>query len=345
MLDGGEKAVPDLASGYRPIWEDIDLMKRMTRVTLWMLALLALTAACTTPVVNVAPATSSASDPVAGDASEDTSDPAPTATVTSEPLAALVNGEQIPMAAYEQQVALYEASMVSAGQDLTTSEGQEAMAQGRQWVLDLMIEQKLIEHAAAREGIVVGDEEVDTTIQALREEIGNEDFDAWLAQEDLSLEQMRERLRSDMVATQMANRIAESVPARAEHVHARHILVDTEEEARRILGQLQAGADFVTMAQTYSQDASTRDVGGDLGFFPRGVLTSAEVEQAALALQPGQLSDVVQSELGYHIVQVVDRNPDQEISPEDLRLLKDQAVRSWLDELRTSADIQVFVTP
>jgi parvulin-like peptidyl-prolyl isomerase len=86
-------------------------------------------------------------------------------------------------------------------------------------------------------------------------------------------------------------------------------------------------------------------VGGDLGFFPRGVLTSETVENAAFALQPGQVSEPVQSELGYHIVQVVDRNPDQEIAPENLRLLKDQAVRAWLDDLRASADIQVFVTP
>jgi parvulin-like peptidyl-prolyl isomerase len=311
-----------------------------------MLALGVLMAACATPVPNVPQATAAAPD--AGDAaspSDAASADTPEPTATGEPQAAVVNGESISMASYEQQVALYEASMVAAGQDLSTSEGKEAMSQGRQWVLNLMIEQTLIEQAAAREGILVGDDEVDATIASLREEIGEEDFNTWLAQEDLTLEQMQERLRSDMIATQMANRIAEAVPARAEHVHARHILVDTEEEARRILSQLQAGGDFVSLAQTYSQDVSTRDVGGDLGFFPQGVLTSDEVEQAAFALQPGQLSDVVQSELGYHIVQVVDRNPDQEISPENLRLLKDQAVRSWLDELRASADIQVFVTP
>jgi parvulin-like peptidyl-prolyl isomerase len=311
-----------------------------------MLALGVLMAACATPVPNVPQATAAAPD--AGDAaspSDAASADTPEPTATGEPQAAVVNGESISMASYEQQVALYEASMVAAGQDLSTSEGKEAMSQGRQWVLNLMIEQTLIEQAAAREGILVGDDEVDATIASLREEIGEEDFNTWLAQEDLTLEQMQERLRSDMIATQMANRIAEAVPARAEHVHARHILVDTEEEARRILSQLQAGGDFVSLAQTYSQDVSTQDVGGDLGFFPQGVLTSDEVEQAAFALQPGQLSDVVQSELGYHIVQVVDRNPDQEISPENLRLLKDQAVRSWLDELRASADIQVFVTP
>jgi len=76
---------------------------------------------------------------------------------------------------------------------------------------------------------------------------------------------------------------------------------------------------------------------------PRGILTSPEVEEAAFALQPGQISGVIHSALGYHIVQVVDRVPDQEISAENLRLLRDRAVREWLDGLRQQADIQIFV--
>jgi peptidyl-prolyl cis-trans isomerase C len=271
--------------------------------------------------------------------------PAPAATATAEPLAALVNGRAIPLDVYERQVARYEASMVIAGEDPNTAEGRAALAQGRQWVLDLMVEQTLIEQQAEVEGLVVTDAEVDATIEALRTDIGEEAFNEWLAQEEMDLDEMRDRLRGDMIATQMANRIAERVPAQAEHVHARHIVVATEEEARRLLGQLQAGSDFATLARTSSQDVSTRDLGGDLGFFPQGVLTSREVEAAAFALQPGQLSDVIQSDLGYHIVQVVERVPDRDIEPESLRLLRDQAVGEWLDHLRTSADIQIFVTP
>jgi parvulin-like peptidyl-prolyl isomerase len=156
---------------------------------------------------------------------------------------------------------------------------------------------------------------------------------------------MRAKLRGDMMATKMATRIAESIPLRAEHVHARHVLLNTEEEARQILSQLQAGADFATLAQTYSQDVSTRDSGGDLGFFPQGVLTSAEVESAAFALQPGQISDVIASPLGYHIVQTVERTADMETAPENLRLMRDQAVRVWLDGLHATANIQRFVAP
>ncbi len=269
--------------------------------------------------------------------------PEPTATATTEPVAAIVNGTPISLEAYEHQVDRYEASMVAAGEDLDKPEGQQAAAQGRQWVLSLMIEQVLIEQAAAEQGVTVTDDELQETIDSLRDEIGDEDFNAWLEKEGMSLEQMRARLRSDMIATKMANMIAESVPQTADHVHARHILLATREEAERILNQLEAGGDFATLAREYSNDVSTRDVGGDLGFFPPGVLTSDAVEVAAFALQPGQISEVVESALGFHVVQVVERVPDQDVSPENLRLLRDQAVRGWLNELRESADIQICV--
>ena len=317
----------------------------MRHIKLIPFALLLLTA-CTAPAIAPGPvATTAAPEPGAPSVEPTATPVSPAATATTEPLAAMVNGQAIPLEAYQRQVSRYEASMVAAGQDPNTPEGKEAMAQGRQWVLDMMIEQAVIEQQAVAEGIIVTDSDVDTNIEGLRADIGEEDFNAWLVQEDMTFDEMRARLRGDMIATQMANRIAESIPTRAEHVHARHILVATEEEARQILGQLQAGADFATLARTYSQDISTRDLGGDLGFFPQGVLTSKEVEAAAFALQPGQLSDVIQSDLGYHIVQVVEQAPDQEISPENLRLLRDQAVREWLDQLKASADIQVFVTP
>jgi len=305
----------------------------MRYLTVGLLALLVLVTACSmpigTPLVTEQTATS---EPMGG---EDNPEPtmAVPATPTSEALAAQVNGQSITMAAYERQVARYAASMAAAGQDLDTPEGQQILAEGRQWVLSLMIEQLLIEQQAAQAGVVIAESDLDATIAQLRADIGDAAFDQWLIDEGLSLEEMRERLRGDMIATQMANRIAEAIPARADHVHARHIVVATEEEARRILGQLQAGADFATLARTASQDSSTCDLGGDLGFFPEGVLTSKEVEAVAFALQPGQISEVISSELGYHIVQVVER------------VLRDQAVRNWIDQLRASSDTQIYVTP
>lgn len=272
----------------------------------------------------------------------ETTAPMPTATGTPEPLAALVNGEPILLSEYERQIASYEASMSSAGQDPSTAEGQASLARDREWVLDRMIEQVLIEQAAREAGITVSMEEVDANIASLKEDIGDTAFQEWLAKEGMTEEQIREKLHREMIATKMANQVAADVPNHGEHIHARHIVVATEEEAQQILAQLQAGADFATLAQSYSQDSSTRENGGDLGYFPRGVLTSPEVEEAAFQLQPGQVSGIIPSPLGYHIIQVIDRVPEQEISPENMRVIQDRAVRQWLDQLWAEADIQRF---
>ena len=313
----------------------------MKRIRVWLcaalLGLLLILTACVDPILTP----QIVATPVA-----DTPTPVPptmTPSPTPEPQAALVNGQPILLADYEREVALYVESMAAAGQDASTDEGQDALAQGRALVLEMMINQVLIEQAAQSAGVTVGDEDLDATIQTLREETGEEAFQQWLTDEGMSLEEFRVRLRSDMIATQMANRAVEVVPTHSEHVHARHILANSDEEARQILSQLQAGDDFVSLARTYSQDTSTRDTGGDLGFFPPGILTSSEVEAAAFALQPGQFSDVIQSSMGYHIVQVVERVPDMEIDPENVRLLREKASRDWLEGLRAAATIERFV--
>jgi peptidyl-prolyl cis-trans isomerase C len=119
--------------------------------------------------------------------------------------------------------------------------------------------------------------------------------------------------------------------------------VDTQEEADRLHDQLDSGADFATLARTYSQDPNTREAEGDLGWFPRGILTVPEVEEVAFSLSPGQYSEVVPSLLGYHIVQVVERDPAREVSPDNLHLLQERALQEWVEGLRAQADIQIFV--
>jgi parvulin-like peptidyl-prolyl isomerase len=318
-------------------------MKKAGILILALVAVLLVAAACENPLPTATPPSERV---VTAQPTHDNSTvtPQPTATATIEPQAALVNGQAITVAEYERQIARYEASLVAAGQDLISDEGKQALEQGRTWVLDMMIEQILIEQAAAKEGVSVSDEELDKTISDLYQEIGQDAFNSWLESEGMTLEEMRERLRSDMISTQMANRVAESIPTTADHVRAYHILVNTADEAQRILDQLNAGTDFETLARTYSQDISTRDIGGDLGYFPQGVLISPEVEAAAFALEAGQISGIVQSSLGYHIVKVIERIASYEISAENQRLLRDTAVRQWLDNLRTSSDIQIFVT-
>jgi parvulin-like peptidyl-prolyl isomerase len=248
------------------------------------------------------------------------------------------------MAEFERQMANYEASMSTMGQDPNTPEGQQALAEARKMVLDWMIQQKLLAQAAERRGITVSETEVDQVIQDLIADIGEEAFNERIAEQGLDRQTVRDMFREQLLASRVMQQVINDVPTQATHVNARHILVSTEEEAQQLLRQIQAGADFAALAEAHSQDAFTRDQGGDLGYFPRGILTSQAVEDAAFSLQPGQVSDVIESELGYHIVQVVERTENMEISPENLQELRRKAEQEYLDRLHEEAEIQRFVS-
>lgn len=268
----------------------------------------------------------------------------PPSPTPEAPLAALVNGQPIYLADYERKLGQYEASLPARGIDPASPEGQASLAQARDWILNVMVEQVLTEQAAAAAGVVISDAKVDAYLQEMIAESGGEEsFRTKLTEWGETYEDAWWEVRAQLIGMAMTQRIIEGVPTIAEHVHARHILVDTPQEAERILAQLQAGADFAALARAYSLDTSTRESGGDLGFFPRGILVAPEVEEATFALQPGQFSGVVTSSLGYHIVQVIERDPTRPVNPENLRLLQDRAVQEWVEGLWAQAVVQRFI--
>lgn len=292
------------------------------------------------PHTSVPPLTATAPAPAPTDAAPTDVPPSPT---PEAPLAALVNGHPIYLADYEHRLSQYQASLPAQGIDPSSPDGQEKMAWARTYILDVMIEQVLTEQAAVATGDVVSDAEVDAEMEEMIAENGGEEpFRAKLAEWGETYEDAWQEVRAQLIGMAMMQRVIDGVPATAEHVHARHILVDTSQEAERILAQLQTGAEFAALAQAYSQ-ASTRESGGDLGFFPRGILIAPEVEDAAFALQPGQFSGVVTSLMGYHIVQVIERDPARQVSPENLDVLQKRAVQEWIEELWAQAEVQRFV--
>jgi peptidyl-prolyl cis-trans isomerase D len=116
---------------------------------------------------------------------------------------------------------------------------------------------------------------------------------------------------------------------RPEEVHARHILFKlaanasaadkaaARAQAEEVLAKAKGGADFAELAKQYSQD-STASAGGDLGFFGHGVMTPA-FETAAFALQPGQISDIVESPFGLHIIKVEEKHPERQAPLDEVR--------------------------
>jgi len=113
-----------------------------------------------------------------------------------------------------------------------------------------------------------------------------------------------------------------------EQVHALHILLKTEgkdeaevkKQAEDVLKQAKGGADFGALAKKYSEDEGSKDKGGDLSFFGHGQMVP-EFDQAAFSLQPGQISDLVKSQFGFHIIKVLEKKA---ATTQPLALVKDQ---------------------
>jgi parvulin-like peptidyl-prolyl isomerase len=267
---------------------------------------------------------------------------APTPTPPA-PLAALVNGQYVFLADYERRVAQYEQALQQQGIDSGTDEGQGYLAQARRDVLEGLIDGVLIEQGGATLGITMGDEELESQVEAdIEAGGGQEAFQEWLQSTGQTREDYKGMLRQSLLSQRVMDAVTVGVSTEAEQVHARHIMVESEEAAQQILTMLQEGADFVTLAREQSVDVATKDNGGDLGWFPRG-LVAPELENAAFALQPGQISGIVPLGEGYHIIQVVEREAARPLAPEiqlDLRLA---LFEEWLAAQRESASIERFV--
>jgi parvulin-like peptidyl-prolyl isomerase len=153
--------------------------------------------------------------------------------------------------------------------------------------------------------------------------------------------ELRDELQKNLLREKVQTAIGqEQAPDTQEQVHARHILVATEDQARDVLQQLQNGADFATLASQLSTDPGSKSKGGDLGWFPRGIMDKA-FEDAAFALQPGQLSDVVHGTNGYHVIQVLERDPNRAVDPSQLQTLRQKAFSDWLSSRRSSQDVKL----
>ncbi|MGE8940937.1 peptidylprolyl isomerase [Leptospira interrogans] len=133
-----------------------------------------------------------------------------------------------------------------------------------------------------------------------------------------------------------------------EEVKARHILVETEEQAKELADKIAKGGDFVALAKEFSKDPGTKDEGGTLGYFGKGQMVP-QFEEAAFTLKKGETSAPVQTQFGWHLIQVEDR---RDRKPPDFDAVKERLVASMIHRkaqeiaasLRGSAQIE-YVDP
>lgn len=262
---------------------------------------------------------------------------APTPEPT-EALAALVNGEPITLAAFQTELRREEARLAEAG----VMPADRAVFERS--VLNGLIDQLLIEQAATVQGLQVTPEELEAEL-ALDIELagGQAPWEAWLAQNDLTEPEYRDAMMSALLTAKIRDLVIASVPERVEQAHARHILVSTQEEAQQIYEQLQAGAEFGDLALQHSRDVSTREMGGDLGWFAREQLTAPVVADVAFSLEVGQVSEPVASNLGYHIIQTLERVNDRPLDDLARASLFEMTFERWRQSLWDRATIERFV--
>src|SRR5438132_8017493 len=133
-----------------------------------------------------------------------------------------------------------------------------------------------------------------------------------------------------------------------EEVHARHILVESEDDAKAVAEELKKGADFAELAKKKSKDPGASD-GGDLGFFTKDQMVP-EFSAAAFALEPGKTSDPVKSQFGWHIIKVEEKRnrqpPDfEKVKPQIENYLTRKAQGATVEKLRAEAKVERLDQP
>jgi peptidyl-prolyl cis-trans isomerase C len=248
-------------------------------------------------------------------------------TATPPPLAATVNGEYISLAEYEAELARYKAAQTALGK--TVSEEQASKN-----VLDDLIAQVLLAQAAREANFKITESSLDAREQVLSTQMGGVDaLSTWKLDRGYTDASFRLALKRAVEAAWMRDKIVADVPDTAEQVHVRQILTYNEADARATLDRLNSGADFDELAAAY--DPISR---GELGWVPRGYLLDPKADEAVFALQPGEHSDVIATEAGYHIFNVIER-ANHPLSPDALLTLQEQALQKWLVERRAQSEV------
>ena len=277
---------------------------------------------------------------------------------------ATVNGEPIAMQDYESTLALmkmnYETELGADffDEEEESEEGMTLLDTIKEQVLERMIFTEVILQEAQAKDLSIDEEELDETMEMFWEfmeedtdmmtfmEENNIDKDFFrkeMSRELMMIEYQQHYLENQEVSDEEALEFYEANQDlfTSDQVQASHILVETEEEAQDIKAQLDEGAEFAQLAQTFSMCPSAAE-GGDLGMFPRGSMVP-QFEEAAFSMEPGEISEPVQTDFGWHIIYVTERIRDEG----DFEAMKDtikqqirqETLQGHIEELREEAEI------
>jgi peptidyl-prolyl cis-trans isomerase C len=250
-------------------------------------------------------------------------------TATPIPMAAIVNGVGITLDEFEAELGRYHSAQ--------GNKGSEDQSEADKIVLDDLISQILLAQGAEKNGFEMDESEFQSRLNELVVAAGGEKaFATWLQSQEYSQDSFRMVLERSIKGAWMRDQILAGVPRSAEQVYVRQILLYNSEQASEALTEIESGKDFATVAASY--DPVTQ---GDLGWFPRNFLPHPSIEEAAFSFQPGEHSQVIETSVGFHIIQVVEKDLDRPLSPEARLIWQETALRDWVAKQREQSDISI----
>lgn len=221
----------------------------------------------------------------------------------------------------------------SQQEDLSSEEGKKRLADLKEQLFGQLIDQQIIAQEAAKERITVTSKEVEEEFKKLSESAGGDDKVKETLQKlyGWTVDDFKKKIKFNLIQKKLADKITND-PARNGVAKSK---------ADDVLNQLKNGGDFAELAKKYSEDTSASS-GGDLGFIAKGQ-TVKEFEDAAFALEVGQVSGVVKTQFGYHIIKSLEKKDDQ-VKVSHI-LIKGVDLETWLQEQRDKAKVVRYFTP
>lgn len=297
---------------------------------------------------------------------------------TNSDRVAVVNGVNITSKDFNRALSYYTQMVAQRGQQIPDSQ----MAEIKNAILENLIITELLFQESKQKGIQVKAEDITEKLQSIKQQVPSEaEFKQLLGENQITESDLRVQIERDMAIGQLINKeVAQKVMisdeesktyydthpqsfVQPEQVKASHILVKVDAaateaqkaEARKkitdVQQKLKKGEDFAALAENYSEDTTTSKKGGDLGYFGRGQMVEP-FEKAAFSLKTGEISGIVESSYGYHLIKVADKKPETkltyaEVKDRLIQYLKQQKLQSeeklYIDNLRKNAAVEKFM--
>lgn len=280
---------------------------------------------------------------------------------------ASVNGVMITQARFDSAMTPYQQQIAAMGEGAVTD---EQLTQIKTRVLENLIGTELLYQESMKSGIKVEEKEITATFDEQKSQFSSEaEFKEALKQYNFSDSAFKDQIKVGLtiqhfidnkftsnttISDEEVKKYYDENPSsfqEPEQLRASHIMVmvdssadqakkdEAKKKIEQILQKLKAGADFAALAKEVSEDTYTKDNGGDLDYFYKGQMVQA-FEDAAFSLKPGETSDVVETEYGYHIIKVTGKKEAKTITLDESK----EEIRTGLKSNKVNTDVSKYVT-